>query len=109
MARHNLAWCRSKRTGSPPHRQSYFMGGNPMKTVLARESKSPSLSLLPEIEAEALSIRAAAIHESVARRAYELFEERGQQDGHDVEDWLRAEFDILEPLFIETDDADDAL
>jgi Protein of unknown function (DUF2934) len=27
-------------------------------------------------------------------RAYELYEERGRQDGHDEEDWLRAEAEI---------------
>ena len=27
----------------------------------------------------------------VARLAYHLYEIRGRQDGHDVEDWLRAE------------------
>jgi hypothetical protein len=27
-------------------------------------------------------------------RAYELYEERGRQDGHDEEDWLRAKAEI---------------
>ena len=27
----------------------------------------------------------------VARRAYDLFERRGREEGHDVEDWLEAE------------------
>lgn len=31
----------------------------------------------------------------IARRAYELFEERGREHGHDQEDWLRAEQEIL--------------
>ncbi len=29
--------------------------------------------------------------EEVAFVAYGLYEERGRQDGHDVEDWLKAE------------------
>lgn len=32
--------------------------------------------------------------EEIRRRAYELYEERGREDGHDVEDWLRAEAEI---------------
>lgn len=32
--------------------------------------------------------------DGVARRAYELFEARGAQHGHDVDDWLRAEHDL---------------
>lgn len=27
----------------------------------------------------------------VARVAYALYEQRGREDGHDLEDWLRAE------------------
>lgn len=30
----------------------------------------------------------------VAARAYELYCERGCEDGHDVDDWLRAEKDL---------------
>ena len=30
-------------------------------------------------------------HEAVAELAHYLYEARGRQDGHDVEDWLRAE------------------
>jgi hypothetical protein len=32
----------------------------------------------------------------IGRRAYELFQERGSGHGQDVEDWLRAEADLLE-------------
>ncbi len=31
------------------------------------------------------------IEDEIRRRAYELYEQRGREDGHDVEDWLRAE------------------
>ena len=30
-------------------------------------------------------------YERIARRAYELYEERGRQEGRDVEDWMKAE------------------
>jgi len=30
----------------------------------------------------------------IARRAYELFEERGREDGHDLDDWLQAEHEL---------------
>jgi HSP20 family molecular chaperone IbpA len=33
--------------------------------------------------------------DDIARRAFELFEERGGTDGHAVEDWLRAEQEIF--------------
>jgi Protein of unknown function (DUF2934) len=30
----------------------------------------------------------------IRERAYELYEARGREDGHDLEDWLRAEEEI---------------
>jgi len=33
--------------------------------------------------------------EQVRQRAYELFEARGREHGHDREDWLQAEAEIL--------------
>jgi len=30
-------------------------------------------------------------YERIARRAYELYEQRGGQEGRDVEDWVKAE------------------
>jgi hypothetical protein len=32
----------------------------------------------------------------IRERAYELYETRGREDGHDIEDWLRAEEEIME-------------
>jgi hypothetical protein len=33
--------------------------------------------------------------EQIRIRAYELFEERGRAEGHEVEDWLQAEDEVL--------------
>jgi hypothetical protein len=33
-------------------------------------------------------------HASIARRAYELYEIGGRQEGHNVQDWLRAEQEL---------------
>ncbi len=35
------------------------------------------------------------LHELIARRAYELFEKRGREEGHECEDWLEAERQML--------------
>jgi hypothetical protein len=35
------------------------------------------------------------IQERIRARAYQLFQERGGEPGHDVEDWLQAEAEIL--------------
>ncbi len=33
--------------------------------------------------------------EYIRLRAYQLFEERGYEHGHDIEDWLRAEAEVM--------------
>lgn len=34
------------------------------------------------------------LEEQIRRRAYELYEQRGREHGHDLEDWLRARAEI---------------
>lgn len=36
-----------------------------------------------------------ATEELIRHRAFELYEARGREDGHDVEDWLEAEVEIV--------------
>ena len=38
--------------------------------------------------------RRAATHDEIAQLAFHLFVSRGRQDGHDIEDWLRAEEEL---------------
>src|SRR5687768_13643162 len=33
-------------------------------------------------------------HDEISRRAHEIFEARGRQHGHDVDDWLQAEREL---------------
>ena len=33
-------------------------------------------------------------HDEIAQLAYSLYESRGRQEGHEVEDWLRAEQEL---------------
>ena len=35
------------------------------------------------------------LNKRIASRAYELFERRGKAHGHDVDDWLKAENEVL--------------
>jgi outer membrane protein TolC len=34
------------------------------------------------------------LEENIRRRAYELYEERGREDGRELDDWLRAEEEL---------------
>jgi hypothetical protein len=33
-------------------------------------------------------------HDAIQRRAYELYEQRGRENGHDCDDWLQAEREL---------------
>jgi HSP20 family protein len=48
------------------------------------------------------------VFDQIARRAYELFENRGGFHGQDQDDWYRAESTVLEPVRHEASDAGDA-
>jgi len=37
------------------------------------------------------------IQEQIRRRAHELYEQSGREDGHELEDWLQAESEVTEP------------
>jgi hypothetical protein len=39
---------------------------------------------------------AVDLQEQIRRRAYELYEQRGREDGHECEDWLQAEAELLQ-------------
>jgi HSP20 family protein len=53
------------------------------------------------------SQRMQQVYDTLARRAYELFESRGRQDGQDLEDWFRAESELLNAMPVEITEADD--
>ncbi len=38
------------------------------------------------------------VRDRIAKTAYELFEQRGRQDGQDLADWLRAEEIVMRTL-----------
>jgi hypothetical protein len=51
----------------------------------------PASAPAKELPSEALSLE-----EQIQRRAYELYVERGNQSGSELDDWLQAETEILE-------------
>ena len=50
--------------------------------------KTKSASLTP------ITDQILNLDEEIRRRAYELYEKRGRDDGHDVDDWLLAEAEV---------------
>lgn len=47
--------------------------------------------------------------EKIEKRAYELFEWRGRENGHDLEDWFKAENELLRPMPVEITENNNAL
>jgi HSP20 family protein len=47
--------------------------------------------------------------DQISRRAYEIFEGKGKTSGQDLEDWVRAESEMLHPLHLRMAEKDDAL
>jgi len=62
-----------------------------VKEVLRRRTKASDEAL----SVEATPASSAEMHESIARRAYELYEARGGIQGDPLVDWLTAEAEIL--------------
>jgi len=42
----------------------------------------------------------------IARRAFEIFDNNGKSLGHDLEDWFRAESELLHPIHLEIAESD---
>ena len=55
--------------------------------MIQKPTKKPSATVASESQ---------ELESQIRQRAYELFEARGREDGHDLEDWLRAEEEIME-------------
>jgi DUF2934 family protein len=55
-----------------------------MKTDRVRKSPPTAKIAEPEVD----------IYEEISARAYQLYLERGRENGHDLEDWLQAEIEV---------------
>jgi len=53
------------------------------------------------VRAEELFDQTNRLSEEIARRAYELFDQRGRAQGLDLCDWLQAESELLHPVPVE--------
>lgn len=60
-------------------------------------------------EVEKVFERMQKTYDSIARRAFELFETNGKVSGRDLEDWFKAEKELLHPVHINIAETDDAL
>jgi HSP20 family protein len=85
-------------------------GENAMKSTPTRfPQHTTPLPISRLIEGDTLAERMGQISAAIARRAYELFEARGSEDGHDWQDWFRAESELLAPVPVKVAETDQEL
>jgi HSP20 family protein len=61
------------------------------------------------VKFDELVSRVNSTFDAIARRAYGLFEENGRQFGHDLEDWFRAEGELLQPVKLDMTETDQGI
>jgi HSP20 family protein len=72
-----------------------------------QETKKPSPT--KPTESETALDRFQQVYDSIARRAFEIFDSNGRWLGHDLADWFQAESEILHPVHLEISETNEAL
>ena len=68
------------------------------KTVKGEKVSAPLSAKAPSTKAQAANAsKGEPTHEDIAKRAYELYLERGSVEGHHEEDWMIAEAELRRP------------
>jgi len=75
--------------------------------AVTKRSEEPST--IKSVRPENLAERVNGIFDNIARRAFELFERDGYQIGHDLEDWFKAECELLHPVHLNVNETDDSV
>ena len=65
------------------------------ETVSSKVNAEPRRFELRKTEARA-SVVPINVEDEIRRRAYELYEQRGQANGHETDDWLLAEQEVMQ-------------
>ena len=76
-----------------------------MSTAIAIQPKTNGRSLINFPQTRSIFDDFDAITNAIAQRAFSLFSERGT-DGKDLEDWFRAESELLKPMPVELSESD---
>ena len=79
------------------------------KQRAATPTPEPSGTSPALVKADLLIERSAEIARDTAQKAFEYFCDRGGELGYELEDWLRAENELLRPVPVEVTETDDAI
>ncbi len=70
---------------------------------------APEPTSLKVVESNTLLDRMNRIREEIARRAFEIFESGGGTIGHDLDNWFKAEAELLHPVHVNITESNEAL
>ncbi len=70
---------------------------------------APEPSSLKVVEPKTFFERVNQIHQNIARRAFEIFENDGGLFGHELDHWFKAEAEMLHPVHVNISESDGAL
>ncbi|MGH9325556.1 MAG: Hsp20 family protein [Terriglobia bacterium] len=74
-------------------------------TAVQRAKEAAPLRITP---IDDIFDRVNEMYNAIARQAFELFDGRNRQEGHDFDDWIRAESELFHPAHLEVSETDDA-
>jgi Protein of unknown function (DUF2934) len=60
----------------------------------AARRRTDNVLSMPSVESPTAATIGRVTENDIARRAFELYCDRGRQDGHDIDDWLTAEREL---------------
>lgn len=77
----------------------------------AATAMQPAKTSVPvkQIETENVFDRIQQVYDSIAQRAFDIFETNGRWFGRELDDWLQAESQLLHPVHLEIAESDDNL
>jgi HSP20 family protein len=75
-------------------------------TATKRTTTPAPLRLVPPSD---LFERVERLRDVIARRAFEIFDSAGRTFGHDLEDWFKAESEVLHPVQVDVTESDSNL
>ena len=81
-----------------------------MRREVAPKGEQPGRpAIFTLVEGDAFSRKLQRLSEAIAHRAYELFERDGRRDGHDLQNWYRAESQFLQSVPLEIVETDHSI
>jgi HSP20 family protein len=77
--------------------------------ALEKAPETKEASNLKLVEPATLFERMNRVHDEIARRAFEIFAGNGGIFGHELDDWFKAETELLHPVHVNISETADAL